>query len=111
MDDDATMVLREDGVVAVFAVEGIAAFAALEQAIGVLVAEVPAAIALAKVAAQRRHVADLRAGDLACRSRKGREMLPQYGVGGDVGELDARADRHGLVGDGDVAHAGDLAEA
>ena len=66
--------------------------AALEQAVDVLVAEVPAAVALAQVAAERAHVADLRPADLAGRRRQRRAALAQLGVVGDVGQLDAGAD-------------------
>ena len=65
IDDDAAMALGEEGVVLVFAVQGEAALAALEQTGDMLVAEIPAAVALAQVAAERAHVADLRAADLA----------------------------------------------
>src|SRR5207245_6850862 len=44
----------------VLAVQGEAGVAALEPAVDVLVAEVPAAVALAQAAAQGAHVADLR---------------------------------------------------
>ena len=65
--------LREDGVVLVLAVQGEALVAALEQAVDVLVAEVPAAVALAQVAAERAHVADLRSADVAGRRGQCRE--------------------------------------
>ena len=91
MDDHAWMPLREDRVVLVLAFLGVALPPALQQAVDVLVAEVPAAIALAQAAAERAHVADLRPGDLrggTCQRRVGREQ-PALG---DVDELRAGTD-------------------
>jgi len=50
----------DDRVVAVLAIDGEAALPALEPALHALIAEVPAAIALQEVAADRSHVPDLR---------------------------------------------------
>src|SRR5262249_2184651 len=55
-DDNALMPLSVNSVVAVLAVQREALVAALEQALDVLVAEIPAAIALAEVAAERAHI-------------------------------------------------------
>src|SRR5262249_1196405 len=85
----------------------------------VLVAEVPAAVALAQVAAQGAHVADLRAADVAGRGAQGGEYLLDGGIGGDLGQGRAGADQvsagGGLVGDRvhalelvDTAQADDL---
>ena len=94
VDDDARVALGEDGVVAVLAVQGEALVAALEQAVDVLVAEVPAAVALAQVAAERAHVADLRPADLAGRRRQRRDSAcAASALLGDVRQLDAGADR------------------
>ena len=103
MDDDALVALGEDGVIAVLAVEGEALVAALEQAVDVLVAEVPAAVALAQVAAERAHVADLRPADLAGRRRQRRRTASARSrVVGDVGQLDAGADRACSAGRADA---------
>src|SRR5207253_1079515 len=80
--DHTLVALGEDGVVAVLAVQGEAPVSALEQAVRVLVAEIPAAVALAQVASDRAHVADLRAGDLARRRRQRRTVFLQGGVFG-----------------------------
>src|SRR5207245_3086715 len=64
----------------------------LEQTANVLVAEVPAAVALAQVAAQRRHVADLGCRYPAGGAPQCREMLLDRGVVGDRGDLGAGAD-------------------
>src|SRR5262249_16203875 len=58
INDHTRMSLRENGVILIFAIGGVALAAALEQAQDVLVTEVPAAIALAQVAAERAHVAN-----------------------------------------------------
>ena len=92
IDDDALVPLGEDRVVAIFAVQGKALVAALQQADGRLVPEVPAAVALAEVAAERAHVADLGAADHTGRRRQGRAAFADGRVGGDIGQLDARAD-------------------
>src|SRR5205085_6422078 len=95
--DEAGVARGEDRVLAILAVEGEAAIASLEEADGVLVAEVPAAVALAQVAAECRHVADLRPGDLAGSVGQCREETTKLLMGGDGGQLDAGADRHGPV--------------
>src|SRR5215469_16864431 len=92
MDDHARMAFREHGVVAVFAVGAEALLAALEQAYDVLVAEVPAAIALAQVAAERAHVADLRPTDHARRRGEGRIRLFERREFRDFGQGRARVD-------------------
>src|SRR5437016_6323577 len=92
MHDDARLTFGEDGVVAVFAVDGEALLAALEQAVDMLVAEVPAAVALAEIAAERAHVSDLRAADVAGRRGQRREAFLQFGVLRDIRQLDAGTD-------------------
>src|SRR5262249_28533919 len=77
IDDDARVPLGEDRGVAIFAVEGKALVAAFQEADGGLVAEVPAAVALAEVAAEGAHVADLRAADVAGRHGQCRHELLQ----------------------------------
>src|SRR5688500_4286719 len=95
------MILREDGVILVLALDGEAGLAALEEAVGVLVGEIPAAIALARVAAERAHVADLRSADLAGRGREGREETAQVGVSGNLRECHAGANGDGVGADVD----------
>jgi len=91
VNDHARVALREDRVVLVLALLRVALAPALQEAVDVLVAEVPAPVALAQAAADRAHVADLRTRDL-------RGSVRQRGVGaeqsalGDVHELDAGAD-------------------
>src|SRR5262249_45085303 len=76
--------------------------------------EVPAAIALAEVAAERTHVADLRAADVAGRFGQTRERLAQRAVLGDgrQGRAGADGDRRRLDLDAgqvlDAAQADDL---
>src|SRR5262249_60710886 len=68
---------------------------AFEQAVDVLVAEVPAPVALAQAPAERAHVADLRAGDLPRRGRERREGA-ERAVFGDLRQAYTSADRHAL---------------
>src|SRR5262249_19010252 len=84
VDDDARMPLCEDGVIAVFAIGGVALAAAFEQAEHLLVPKIPAAVALAQVAAQRTHMADLRSTDVAGRYRQRWTASLENRVGGDV---------------------------
>src|SRR5437868_447166 len=86
------MAFREDGVVAVFAVRGKTFLTAFEQADNMFVAEIPAAVALAQVAAERAHVADLRPADLASGHGQRGIRPPQVLVRGDIGQLDSAAD-------------------
>src|SRR5438128_12239321 len=95
MHDHTGMPLREDRMVAVLAVGREAFLTAFEQALHVLVAEVPAAVALAQAAAERAHVADLRPGDVAGGGGQGREVLPQPRMAGDGAEGCAGADVEG----------------
>src|SRR5262249_18004346 len=64
---------------------------AFEQAVDVLVAEVPAPVALAQATAERAHVADLRAGDLPRRGRERREGA-ERAVFGDLRQASTSAD-------------------
>ena len=75
------MPLGEDGVIAVFAIQGEAFLAALEQTMDVLITEVPAAVALAEVAAQRAHVTDLRPADGPRRRGQRWKQFPEYATG------------------------------
>src|SRR4029450_1700824 len=81
MDDHARMPLRENRVVLVLPFLGIALPAALQEAINVLVAEVPATVSLAEAAAERAHVADLRAGDLRRGARESRVCGEELALG------------------------------
>src|SRR5262245_44370919 len=99
------MTLSEDRVVLVYAVSGVTLSAAFEQADHVLVAEIPAPVALAKVAAERAHVADLRPADHARRGGERRELLAQLGVFGNARQLHHRADAVAFA----VGVAGDIA--
>src|SRR5207253_4816376 len=92
MNNHALVPLREHGVVTVLAVEGETFLAAFEQANDVLVAEVPAAVAPAEVAAERAHIADLRAANNAGGSCQCGEKLAQLLMSGDVGQLGRGAD-------------------
>src|SRR5438128_11193782 len=90
MHDHTGMPLREDRMVAVLAVGREAFLTAFEQALHVLVAEVPAAVALAQAAAERAHVADLRTGDDAGGFSERRILCGEPFR--DLGQLHAGAD-------------------
>jgi hypothetical protein len=64
----------------------------------VFVAEVPATVALAKIAAQRAHVANLRPTNLAGGVGQGREKLFQFGMIGYVSEFDRGSNAHHPLG-------------
>src|SRR5439155_13033075 len=93
-DDDALVPFGVNGVVTVFAVEREAFVAAFEEALHVLVAEIPTAISLAEVAAERAHVANLGPADIARRGRQSRERLPHTWVLGDGRDCGSGADGH-----------------
>src|SRR5262245_8437699 len=84
-----------------------------------LVAEIPAAVALAEVAAQAAHVADLRPADVASGFAERREMPPQIGMlrngrqlraGADGGLLFIGADPGQGTDTGDADHAARLSD-
>src|SRR5437016_4281082 len=87
MDNYALMPLGKNRVIAIFTVERKALFAALEKTMRVLIPEIPAAVALAQVAAKRAHVADLRPANIARSRRQGRTEFAQSGVVGDVRQV------------------------
>src|SRR5581483_9190908 len=90
------LVRADDRVVAVLAVDGEAAVAALEPARHALVAEVPAAVPLQQVAADRAHVAELWGRGVAQRPRDDGEELREGGRPLEVAERRERADAHAL---------------
>ena len=83
--------------IAVLTVDGEAPIAALEPAGHAFVAEVPAAIALHEVAADRAHVAELRRRGISERERHDREQLRELRGGLEVRERRERADAHALA--------------
>src|SRR5262245_34807160 len=82
IDDHAGVAFGEDRVILVLAVQGEALGAVFEQAFDVLVAEIPAAVALAEIAAEGAHVANLRSADHAGSSRQaGKDAAKNFVIG------------------------------
>ena len=96
--DDCAAVVAEHGVILVFSGERKALLAALAQAVMVARAEIPAARPLQQIAAQGRHLAELRAGSLAHRFGERRVAHPYQRMISDRGERHERADRDAAIG-------------
>ena len=92
-DEVRRTVVAEDGVIAVVTIgdQRLAALLVFGQQ-AEAVAEIPAARALAEVAAHGRHVADLRAGGVFGDGGERRVVLADVGVVGEVGDASQRAD-------------------
>src|SRR5260221_12162578 len=84
--------VAEDGVILILAFHGVAAVAALLHAVVLVTAEIPAARTLAKIAADRSHVANLERSYLVGRGRQRGKALLHRGVFGQRAELGQRPD-------------------